>query len=166
MAERLAVAYGARLRIPGLTASSAGTRAVIAHPIHHDAALILDKLGGDATDFVARQLTPTIAADADLVITMTAAHRDAVLELAPHRLHRTFTLSEASQLASFQSARSVEDLAGLRPQLGGHDLSDIPDPIGRGPEFFAAVGSQIANLLAPILDFVEGADDPGPAREN
>ena len=125
---------------------------MIAHPIHHDAAVVLEKLGGDASDFAARQLTSRIASDADLVLTMTRAHRDMVLETAPHRLHRTFTLTEAAQLASLHDARTVADLATLRPQLAAHDLTDIPDPIGQGTEFFATVGSQIADLLPPILE--------------
>jgi protein-tyrosine phosphatase len=152
IAERLAAACSARCQVPELTTSSAGTRAVIAHPIHPDAALFLEKLGGEVSNFAARQLTSRIASDADLVLAMTRTHLDAVLELAPHQLHRTFTLSEASRLASECNARNVTDLAALRPHLAAHELSDIPDPIGQSTEFFAVVGSQIANLLPPILE--------------
>lgn len=125
---------------------------MIAHPIHTEAALVLEGLGGDASGFAARQLTSKIASDADLVITMTKAHRAAVLELAPRQLHRTFTLSEAARLASDYNARNVADLAALRPQLVTHELVDIPDPIGRSRESFAMIGSQIADLLPPILE--------------
>jgi protein-tyrosine phosphatase len=125
---------------------------VIAHPIHHDAALVLEKLGGDTSNFAARQLNPRIASDADLVLTMTRAHRDAVLELAPRRLHRTFTLSEAARLATECNARNVADLGALRPHLAAHELTEILDPIGQGAEYFAMVGSQIADLLTPILE--------------
>jgi len=134
------------------TASSAGTHAVIAHPIHHDAALVLEKLGGDVSDFTARQLTSKIASDADLVLTMTRAHRDTVLELAPRQLHKTFTVSEAARLATDYNARTVADLADLRPQLGTRESPDIADPIGRGAHVFAMVGSQIAGLLPPIVE--------------
>ncbi|WP_197040239.1 low molecular weight phosphatase family protein [Mycobacterium sp. URHB0044] len=151
-AERLATAYSARLNAGNFTASSAGTRAVIAHPIHHEAALILGELGGDASGFAARQLTAKIASDADLVLTMTRAHRDAVLEHAPRQLHRTFTLSEAARLVTDYNARNVADLAALRTQLVAGELVDIPDPIGRSRESFAMVGSQIADLLPPILE--------------
>jgi protein-tyrosine phosphatase len=125
---------------------------VVAHPIHPDAALVLETLGGDASNFAARQLTSRTASDADLVLTMTRAHRDSVLELAPHRLHRTFTLSEAAGLISECNARNVADLAALRPQLAAHELSDIPDPIGQDAECFSATGAQIADLLPPILE--------------
>ena len=108
---------------------------MIAHPIHHDAAVVLEKLGGDPSNFAARQLTLKIASDADLVITMTSAHRDSVLELAPRQLHRTFILSEAARLASKHNARTVADLAELRPHLVAREMSDIHDPIGRDAEF-------------------------------
>ena len=100
---------------------------MIGHPIQHDAALVLEKLGGEVSNFAARQLTSRIASDADLVLTMTRAHRDTVLELAPRQLHRTFTLSEAARLASECNARNVADLAALRPHLAAHELSDVPD---------------------------------------
>jgi protein-tyrosine phosphatase len=120
--------------------------------MHPDAALVLEQLGGEASNFAARQLKSRIASDADLVLTMTRAHRDAVLELVPHRLHRTFTLSEAARLVSECNARNVADLAALRPQLAAHELSDIPDPIGQGAEYFSTIGSRIADLLPPILE--------------
>ncbi len=151
-AERLAAAYAAQYAIPDLTASSAGTRAVIGHPIHRDAAAVLEKLGGNASDFAARQFKPKIASATDLIITMTSAHRDTVLETAPHQLKRTFTLTEAARLASMDGADTLADLAALRPYLTANDIADIPDPIGQSPEVFAAIGAQIAELLPPLLE--------------
>jgi protein-tyrosine phosphatase len=87
------------------------------YPIQPFAARALEPLDGDASNFAARQLEPTIAASADLVLTMTKAHRDDVLKLAPQQLHRTFTLREAARLASECSARNVSDLAEFRPRL-------------------------------------------------
>lgn len=98
-----------------MTESGAGIRAVIGHPIQHEAAAVIERLGGDASDFAARQLTAKIANDADLVITMTKAHRDAVLELAPRRLRKTFILSAASLLASHSGAETTEQLADSDP---------------------------------------------------
>lgn len=159
IAERLAAAYTVRCQVPELRTSSAGTRAVIAHPIHRDAALVLEELGGEVSNFAARQLTSRIASDADLVLTMTRAHRDAVLELAPRQLRRTFTLSEAARLASEGSAQNVADLSALRPHVDTRELRDIPDPIGQSAEFFAMVGSQIADLLPPILELCRRSCD-------
>lgn len=159
-AERLALAYGAQLQIPHFFASSAGTRAVIAHPMHEEAALVLKSLGADPSDFAARQLTPRIAANADLILTMTRSHRDRVLELAPNRLKRTFTLSEASRLVSDHNAQSISDLVDFRPQLKlGGDV-DIADPIGQSSEVFADIGTHIAELLPPVMELCRRASRP------
>jgi protein-tyrosine phosphatase len=132
--------------------SSAGTRAVISHPIHHSAADVLEKLGGDVSDFAAQQLTSKVASNADLVLTMTRAHRDAVLELAPRQLHRTFTLREAARIASEYNAKDISELSALRSQLAASGQGDIPDPIGQSAEVFARVSTEIADLLPPILE--------------
>jgi protein-tyrosine phosphatase len=150
--ERLAAAYAAQHGIADFTASSAGTRAVIGHAIHRDAAVVLEELGGDTSGFAARQLKSKIASSADLIIAMTSAHRDIVLEAAPRQLSRTFTLTEAARLASMDGAETLADLAALRRHLTANEKADIPDPIGQSPEVFAAVGSQIAELLPPILE--------------
>lgn len=131
--------------------TSAGTRAVIGDPIHPEAAIVLEKLGGDASSFAARQLTPRVASDADLVLTMTRAHRDKVLELSPRLLRRTFTLIEASRLVAVFGAANVADLADLRPQLGTLEVADVRDPIGQNADVFTDVGAQIADLLPPIV---------------
>ena len=151
-AERLAAAYAAVHGIPDLTASSAGTRAVIGHPIHPNAAIILEELGSDPSNFAARQLKPKIAAAADLIIAMTNTHRDIVLETAPRQLQRTFTLTEVARLASLDGADTLAELAALRPHLTANYIADIPDPIGQSPEVFAAIGAQIAGLLPPIME--------------
>ncbi len=160
MAERLALAYGARSQIADLKATSAGTRAVVAHPIHRDAARTLETLGGEASNFSARQLTERMVADADLVLTMTRAHRNLVLELAPRRLHRTFTLVEAARLAANSGARNVANLAELRPQIASQAGLDISDPIGQDSQVFWSVGSQIFDLLPPILELCRRSAAP------
>ena len=135
---------------------------MIGHPIHRNAAAVLEKLGGDASDFVARQLTSKIANGADLIITMTGAHRDLVLEVAPRQLQRTFNMTEAARLASMDGAASLADLGRLRPHLGTKERPDVPDPIGQSLDIFLTVGSQIARLLPPILEACRRstADDP------
>lgn len=150
--ERLAAAFGAKLEIPDFVASSAGTRAMIGHPIHDQAALVLEELGGDATHFAARQLTQKTAMTADLILAMTREHRDKILSLAPRLLKRTFTLSEAATIAALPDAHSLADLVVLRPRLSMQNLLDVPDPIGRDAQTFARVGSQISELLLPIVE--------------
>lgn len=151
-AERLAAAYVTLHGVFDVTTSSAGTQAVIGHPIHRDAARFLDQIGADPANFAAQQLTLKIVSKADLIIAMTREHRDVVLEAAPRQLPRTFTLIEAARLATEFGARTISDLATLRPRLAANEVLDIPDPIGRSPEVFAAVGTQIADLLPPVME--------------
>lgn len=75
-----------------------------------------------------------------------------MLELAPQKLHKTFTLTEASSLATKFGAETLSDLARLRPQLTAEDRLDVQDPIGKSADIFATVGAQIAHLLPPIID--------------
>ena len=158
-AERLAATLAAWHPIPDFRTSSAGTRAVIGHPFHPESARVLTDLGGDPAGFTARQLTAKIVADADLVLALTMAHRDAVLELAPRQLHRTFTLTEAAQLTTQFDPECVKDLSALRSRLRADQSPDVPDPIGKSPDFFAQVGSQIAGLLRPVVEFCRRAPD-------
>ena len=160
LAERLAASYALSQDVQDFRASSAGTRAVIGHPMHVDAARVLLTLGGEPDNFAARQLRPNIVSGADLILTMTRSHRDAVLEVAPRHLRRTFTLAEASWLTTEFNVSQVEELATLRPRLPTTELADVPDPIGRPPEFFSAVGAQIAELLGPVMQLC-GDNSPG-----
>ncbi len=133
---------------------------MIGHSIHRDAAVVLQELGGEPSHFAARQLTAKTTSDADLVLTMTKAHRDAVLELAPNKLHKTFTLIEAARLVTQCNATTIKDLSALRPRLAAGEVSDIEDPIGQDPEVFSRVGSQIAELLPPVLELCRSSDSP------
>lgn len=151
IAERLTLAYASEKGLASLTASSAGTRAVIGHPIHHHAAQVLADLGGESEGFVARQLKPKLITDADLVLTMTVAHRDAALGAVPRYLNRTFTLYEASRLIFDFGATTIADLTELRPKLASSQIGDVQDPMGKSPEIFGQVGRTISSLLRPIL---------------
>lgn len=157
MAERLATLYAEQQSVASLHTSSAGTRAVIASAIHPEAAAVIRALGGDPTDFSARQLSRRVLADADLVVTMGKEHRDAVLDVEPRMLRRTFTMSEAAYLSSLADVSSVEDFATFRPRLSGRVVADIADPIGRPPQVFGRVGDQIATNLKPLLGLLKAS---------
>lgn len=150
-AERLAAAYAVEMGIKSLITSSAGTKAVVAHPMHTDAAIVLKDLGGDPTGFTARQLTPKVAVDADLILAMSQRHRDRVLELCPQKLNKTFLLHEASQLVTQHGAERIADLAELRPELDPIGRRNVADPIGLSFEVFQSIGLEIAELLPPIM---------------
>ncbi|CAN5816572.1 protein-tyrosine-phosphatase [soil metagenome] len=172
-AERLTQAYAAQLPDPGqLTASSAGTRAVYGSRMEPNAELVLDSLGGSGRGFLARQISPEIVADADIVLAMTEQHRTTVLHNSPRHLARTFTLLEAITLAEAVAPQALSDpadlgvrgrelaLAMVRQRAMRHAAEplsdDILDPIGGDPILFAQVGEQIAGALTAWLDILTG----------
>ncbi len=58
------------------------------------------------------------------------------------------------------ASKDLKDLSMLRPQLAAGEMLDIDDPIGHGLEVFSRVGSQIAELLPPILELCRSAECP------
>lgn len=151
LAERLAVALAAESGIEGFSASSAGTRAVVGSAIEPTAACVLEGLGGRPDGFRARRLTPEIASAASIVLTMTEAHRDEVLNLAPGQLRSTFTLRAAARLTAASGARTIAEIFSAQPRYAATRSDDILDPIGRDEATFVAIGSEIAELLVPVL---------------
>lgn len=144
---------------------SAGTRAVIGSEMHPDSALVLRGYGVEAGDFRARQLTAEQLARADLVLTMTKAHRKHVLGLAPRAMARTFTLREAAELLDLLGDEAAEPGADFvnrarnlvtaladarsRRRNGGDD--DVPDPINQPAEVHEHAGELIVGALLPLL---------------
>jgi protein-tyrosine phosphatase len=151
----------------GLTVQSAGTRAVVGAPMDEDAAQVLAELGGDPEGHRAAQLTEDDVAAADLVLTMAAAHRTAVLERSPGALRTTFTLAEAVGLLDLLDPG--EDPIGLAPAehlramvarlAAGRALlprphagfPDVPDPIGRPLAVHREAGRLIDEALRALL---------------
>ncbi|MEX5721711.1 arsenate reductase/protein-tyrosine-phosphatase family protein [Geodermatophilus maliterrae] len=146
---------------------SAGTRAVVGAAIHPDSAAAVRALGGDVDGFAARRLRRPMVTEADLVLTMTREHRQAVLGLEPRALSRTFTLREAADLA-----RLVGELPGTAGTPAGDPRSlvgrmaaarrlrasgagdDVDDPIAGPPEAHARAVASIAECLGPVLEHV------------
>ena len=98
VAERLLQA-GLDQVLPGaFEVRSAGTRAMVGDPIQPLSADIVRMYGGTENSFAARQLTPKILRDTDIVLTMTSKHRGEVLQLDASLLKRTFTIREFARM--------------------------------------------------------------------
>jgi protein-tyrosine phosphatase len=156
---------------PEIAVRSAGTHAVDGRPMHPLTAAVLERHGGTAGSFRSRHLRPEMVADADLVLTMSAEHRDAVLEMSPRHMRSVFTLLEAAALG-----RSVpaEQLAALpvrdRPQRLAALLAearsirprdrartdDIVDPISGTEVLHARVGAEVADAVRSLIDLLDG----------
>ena len=163
-AERLTRAYAAHHGLGQLTASSAGIRAVVGYGMEPTAAKMLRELGGDPTGFRARQLTPAMVDDAELVLAMSTRHRTRVLEQSPRAMRRTFTLREAATLLTV-AAPATKLLARLAQARASSpvapDALDITDPMGRDTEMFRSIGQQVATTLLPVLDALHAELVPG-----
>lgn len=83
---------------PTVSVSSAGTHALVDHPISEPMARLLRRSGVEERAFAARRLTEKLVKEADLVLTLTRAQRSLVVDLWPPAVRRTFTLREFVRL--------------------------------------------------------------------
>jgi len=148
-----------------VTVGSAGTSALVGHPIAEPMADLLTVSGFPSADFAARQLTPALIEQADLVLALTAAHRAWVVDRVPAAVRRTLTVGELGRLSSTLVPGSIvgqDDGARLaalvpaalleRPRHAGriHD-DDVVDPYGRSAATYRRSYDQILDALSPIM---------------
>lgn len=93
---------------------------------------ILEQLGGNPGGFRARTLSAEIVDDADLILTMSAAERDAVVDDYPRARRRAFTLVEYARLTAltYPMAPLREHplmLADAREEAHLSSADDIPE---------------------------------------
>jgi protein-tyrosine phosphatase len=83
---------------PTVSVSSAGTHALVGHPISEPMAALLQRVGVEPQPFEARRLSEHMLKEADLILPMTRAQRGFIVELWPAAVRRTFTLREFARL--------------------------------------------------------------------
>ena len=122
----------ARLGIPfksmetvNVRALSAGVSAKVGAPLMPEAAEVLRSLNVPAQPHAARNLTPELAAEAELIFCMTKAHRKAVVEMLPAVEGKTYCLGTTA---------------------------DIDDPIGKGIAAYVNCARQIQQLVRVRLN--------------
>jgi protein-tyrosine phosphatase len=152
----------------GVHISSAGTGSLVGVPISPPMASLIASAGADADRFAARQLSPTIVRRADLLITMTSAHRRETVTLVPAAVQRTFVLGEMAHMLGSVDAEEVSAVVGIdgspeerlratvaiakRHRTPGVDpAEDVVDPYGRSASVYAASFAQIQAALAPLV---------------
>ncbi|WP_184415922.1 low molecular weight protein-tyrosine-phosphatase [Rhodanobacter sp. MP7CTX1] len=83
-----------RLAPRDIQVSSAGLGALAGHPVDATALLLLAEHGIDGAAHRARQLTPTMLRDADLVLGMEKSHVTAMTRLAPEASGKIFVFDK------------------------------------------------------------------------
>lgn len=148
---------------------STGTAALVGSGMDVQAAAQLVAHGGDPSSFTARELSPALIAESDLVLTATRDHRGKVAQMSPSAMRRVFTLRDFAHLVagidgprasapalsgSRAWVRQVTEKAaasrGLKPPLAP-DLADIVDPYRREDEVFATMAQQVVEPIAVIV---------------
>ena len=153
--ERL---LAARLPADRFEVSSAGTGAMVGYAMSKYAAEELRSYGGDPSGFAARQLTPDILEQSDLVLTATKELRSHVLAEVPGALRRTFTILELAALvedAEGTTPSEVVKWAGTHRSSVAREEQDVPDPYRRGPEAHALSARAID---AAVQQIAKGLD--------
>lgn len=153
----------------GLVVSSAGLAARVGEPVAGPMAELLRQRGVDALGFRGRQLVPQLVRAADLVLTMTAGQRSAVVTQVPAALRHTFTLREFVDLAGLADGRSgrlagsgptgrlaalLAALPAARPLRQPDRDDDVPDPYGGPDEAYRRalfLVEESVNGLVPLL---------------
>jgi protein-tyrosine phosphatase len=172
LCERLARGLLTSSGATSIDVSSAGTHAVVGAPMYPDSGVVLRRLGGDPSGFIARQLTPLMAEGADLILTAARSHREIITALCPDVASRTFTLREFAALAAAippgdisriadaaGRARALTAAAGpLRTQLAAwpQERLDVRDPVGHPMAAQEAAGATIAEALAGPFGLIAG----------
>jgi protein-tyrosine phosphatase len=154
----------------GVAVSSAGLAALTGEPVAAPMASLLAARGIATDGFTARQLQAAGIRSAELVLTMTAAQRSAVVSRLPAAVRRTFTLRELAELARLAEhvpgapaerlAALVAQAPRLRALRTGARQDDVEDPYGRPDEVFRRVLALIEVSVAELIDVVA----PRPAR--
>lgn len=143
MAEALLIKLLAETFGPGAAeyeVRSAGVAAIPGDRAAAAAVAVMREEGLDLAGHRATQLTPAAAAAADVILTMTAAHKEAVLALVPSLQTKVFTLKEYGR-----------DRSGAEDAVAG----DIGDPFGAAADVYRACAGELKEALRQMVRRLE-----------
>jgi protein-tyrosine phosphatase len=131
-----------------------------------------DERGADISGHRARRLERDHVDGADLVVCMSAEHREAVERIVPEALARTFTLKELVRLLEALppagAGALLEDRVRAADELrqsgfeGSPYDEDVSDPIGMSMDMFRAVAWDIDEWCTRLVNGLLGANEkPG-----
>ncbi len=111
-----------------------------------------------------RLLDPAMVRAADLVLAVTAEHRQEVLAETPAALKRTFTITEFSQVLAHLGLRPGADPQAWRAAIteiarhrAGVQAADIEDPYGQPQAAYDAMIVQVRPALDVLVEAATGS---------
>ncbi|HHV78809.1 MAG TPA: low molecular weight protein arginine phosphatase [Firmicutes bacterium] len=130
--RKLAAEQGLELQV-----ESAGTDAFEGQRAHEHALQVMKEKGLDISSHEARRLSPELAEEADLILTMTLGNKRQIVSQVPSAAEKTFTLAE----------------------YGMAHGEEVADPFGKDVEVYRRTAEQLERLLTEVLRRLrKGAD--------
>lgn len=146
-----------------ITVSSAGTDAIEGRPATAGSVTAGAERGLDLGDHRAHRLSVGDVLDADLVLCMERAHRDAIHRAVPEAIGRVFTFKEfVALLAVGGSVETITDAISVaaRRRIGGDVPGelDVADPFGDDLEAYRRIAAEIDGLTARLAGLIAPLD--------
>lgn len=162
-------------RFPEVSVSSAGTGALVDHPMTEQSQALAAEFGvDDAHRHRARALTVDHLREADLVFALSREHRRTIVEMLPRGARHTFTLREFARLLSDLPQEDVEAVAAIdaadaharfaelveiaasrrgtvTPPEAAED-DDVVDPYRQGDDVYRLSANQLVPAVNTVLE--------------
>ena len=111
---------------------SAGLSVIENQPASENAVLAAEALGLNLKEHNAKQITPSLIKDADIVLTMTSGHKQAIANACNSEGTPVFTLAE----------------------YAGHGSEDVMDPYGCGLEIYEECIRKLRQYITETADII------------
>lgn len=149
----------------GVSVASAGTAAVVGSDIEPETSTQLHRRGADVTGFAAQLVTAQLLDEAELVLTMTRAHRGEVARLRPAAMRRIYSLGDFADLCrSSKSWRPISPSSPWLPQIAAEAAAargtiaprapsevDVVDSYGGSMRVYSDAFARIESFLDVIV---------------
>ena len=158
----------ARALGPTIQVTSAGTYALVGHPISPPMDRLVLEAGGDPDGFKARELSADHLRQADLILGMTREHRAAAADLLPRAVRCSFTLREYARLlgridpgllpagSPAERARASLPLVAAQRRHAEAADDDVADPYRQADAVYAQTFADIEQAVRSITGVLAG----------
>mgnify|MGYP000988672084 FL=1 len=121
--------------------SSAGIRAYEGEKANEKSILLLNARGIDISSHRAKQLTADIIANSDIILTMTAYHKDIIINSVPEAENKVYTLKEYAYIINGE-------------EINKNNL-DIADPYGMDYNAYETSMKEIETEIKKIINNID-----------